>query len=176
MAYPDTVKEVPPNNWDTFIKHAWLAGTPRSLEDWPTVKRCEDAAHVFHHFGCRSILDAAAAYGMKTIQFKRLGFDVVGLDIVERVEKDWEGNHPQIWWNTDTPEGQVTTIHMSERFPKGIFHHFLHVIDKQTLEHSGYYNSFEWTLDDYTDIVKEVGFSTIELPSGRLEAVARKPG
>ena len=39
---------------------------------------------MFHHFGCRSILDAAAAYGMKTIQFKRLGFDVVGLDIVER--------------------------------------------------------------------------------------------
>ena len=65
---------------------------------------------------------------------------------------------------------------MSERFPKGIYHHLLHVIDKQTLEHLGYYNSFEWTLDDYTDIVKEVGFSTFELPSGRLEAVARKPG
>jgi len=49
----------------------------------------------------------------------------------------------------------------------------LHVIDKQTLEHSGYYNSFEWTLDDYTDIVKEVGFP---LSSCHLGDLRPSPG
>jgi SAM-dependent methyltransferase len=262
MDHQASAKDILPNDWDTFIKHLWYAGTPEKLEDWPTVKRCEETGGLLHEFGCRSILDVAAAYGMKTLQFKRLGFDATGIDFVERaaelgkelaerhgmevdfhhmswaeapsyfreefdavyndnfpnatsakelreaaiaafaalklggialfgsrseeewrmtpgerVESAWKGNDPQIWCSLETPEGHVTTLHMSERFPMGIYHHFLHLMDRRKLEHSGYYQNLQWGLDDCISLMKKVGFSSAELqklPSGDYEGVAIK--
>ena len=96
---------------------------------------------------------------------------------VERVERAWKGNDPSIWWRVDTPEGQVITIGMSERFPTGIFRHFLHLTDGKQLEHSGWFHNFEWTLEDFTKVLKQVGFTKVELKrikSGQFEGVATK--
>ena len=229
------VEGLPSTNWDIFTKHAWFAMKPSSnLEEWDSISRCESAAETLNAFGCRSVLDAASMFGRKTFQFHRLGFEVLGIDMVqrsveygqqlaeelglpvefrclswadvpgqfdgqfdavyndnfpnardreelleaakaaysalkpggialfgsrpedewemspeERVEKKWKGHDPQKWWNVATPEGQVITIAMAERFPTGIYRHFLHVIDGRRVEHSGWFDNLGWMLKDF---------------------------
>ena len=84
------------------------------------------------------------------------------MTVEERVDRAWgRRENPRIAWVYRSSAGQVTTIEMRERFPTGVYHHFLRVTDGEHLEHFGWFDNFIWTWSDLQVIVSEVGFSRI---------------
>jgi SAM-dependent methyltransferase len=74
--------EPPPDCWDVYWKYFnELLTPPLPPESWGVVKGCESVVQLLKEYNCQRVLEAASGIGLKAITFRRMGFDVVGMDI-----------------------------------------------------------------------------------------------